>query len=333
MGDPSGIGPAILVKAMKRLGGKAEFVVIGDAWVLGKVEKSFGVKGSPARLFHNGRDPAIHGYGGREKCQGVKVIDLKNVSGKNFAFGKIRAEYGRASIDYLDKAMDLIIAKEIDCLVTCPISKQAVRLAGFRFPGHTEYLAQCTATRDFVMMLLNRHLKFSLLTTHIPLKDVSSKINKGILRKNIILTLSSLKKLFAIKKPRIVVCGLNPHASDEGIIGKEEIAIFKPALRCIRRSLRAVIDGPISADVAVLKSSRGEYDACIAAYHDQALIALKLTGFDTGVNLTLGLPFVRTSPLHGTAFDIAANPSLANPSSLIEAIKTAIRCTSNLKKA
>jgi 4-hydroxythreonine-4-phosphate dehydrogenase len=313
MGDPSGIGPSILLKAIRRLRGSAEFLIIGDAWVLGKVENALG-----ARLF---------------KYQGVRLIDLKNVPRKDFAFGKIRAEYGKASIEYLDKAMDLLIAKEIDCLVTCPISKEAVKLAGFRFPGHTEYLAQCTATRDFAMMLLNRRLKFSLLTTHIPLKDVSSQINKGIIRKNIVLVVTSLKKLWAIKKPRIVVCGLNPHASDGGIIGKEELAILKPALKGLRIRLKAVIEGPVSSDAAILKASKGKFDAVVAMYHDQALIPLKLTGYETGVNMTLGLPFVRTSPLHGTAFDIAAIPSLADPSSLIEAIKLAVKCTSTQKKA
>lgn len=313
MGDPSGIGPSILLKAIRRLRGSAEFLIIGDAWVLGKVENALGAKLS--------------------RYQGVRLIDLKNVPRKDFAFGKIRAEYGKASIEYLDKAMDLLIAKEIDCLVTCPISKEAVKLAGFRFPGHTEYLAECSATRDFAMMLLNRRLKFSLLTTHIPLKDVSSQINKGVIRKNIVLAVNSLKKLWAIKKPRIVVCGLNPHASDGGIIGKEELAILKPALKGLKARLKAVIVGPVSSDAAILKASKGKFDAVVAMYHDQALIPLKLTGYDTGVNMTLGLPFVRTSPLHGTAFDIAAIPSLADPSSLIEAIKLAVKCTSNLKKA
>ena len=313
MGDPSGIGPSILLKAIGRLRGSAEFLIIGDAWVLGKVENALGAKLS--------------------RYQGVRLIDLKNVPRKDFAFGKIRAEYGKASIEYLDKAMDLLIAKEIDCLVTCPISKEAVKLAGFRFPGHTEYLAECSATRDFAMMLLNRRLKFSLLTTHIPLKDVSSQINKGVIRKNIVLAVNSLKKLWAIKKPRIVVCGLNPHASDGGIIGKEELAILKPALKGLKARLKAVIVGPVSSDAAILKASKGKFDAVVAMYHDQALIPLKLTGYDTGVNMTLGLPFVRTSPLHGTAFDIAAIPSLADPSSLIEAIKLAVKCTSNLKKA
>lgn len=313
MGDPSGIGPAALVKAIRAFKGKADFVVIGDAWVLGKVEKSLGIKVSEHR--------------------GISVIDMKNVPRKRFSFGKIRKEYGKASVEYLDKAMGLLGAKEIDCLVTGPISKQAVRLSGFKFPGHTEYLAWRCGIKDYAMMLLNDRFRFSLLTGHIPLNKVSRAISRELVRRNISLTTLALKKLFGIKLPRIVVCGLNPHASDAGIIGKEENSVFEPALKELRRSLKALIAGPVSSDVAILKARCNQFDAVIAAYHDQALIPLKLTGCKAGVNITLGLPFVRTSPLHGTAFDIAANPELVDPSSMIAAIKIAIQCALNQKKA
>jgi 4-hydroxythreonine-4-phosphate dehydrogenase len=313
MGDPSGIGPAVSVKALRALRGKADIVVIGDAWVLGVAERALGVKVS--------------------KCQSVKIVDLKNVPRKGFVFGKISKDYGRASVEYLDKAMELLAAGEIDCLVTAPISKQSVKLSGFRFPGHTEYLAARTGTKDHCMMLLNDKMKFSLLTVHMPLNKVSQAISRDSVRKNISLTARSLRDLFGIKSPRIVVCGLNPHASDSGIIGKEEGAVFMPALKDLRRSLNAVIIGPVSADVAILKASRNEFDAVIVAYHDQALIPLKLTGYGSGVNITLGLPFVRTSPLHGTAFDIAAKPELADASSMIAAIKTAIQCELFQRKA
>jgi 4-hydroxythreonine-4-phosphate dehydrogenase len=309
MGDPSGIGPAILVKALIQLKGLAEFVVIGDAWVLGKIPNP------------------------KSQIQNCKIIDLNNVSHKNFAFGKIRREYGRASIEYLDKALDLIIAREIDCLVTCPISKESVNRAGFHFPGHTEYLAKCCGRKEFAMMLLNRGLKFTLVTTHLPLKEVPGRINKEAIVRAITLTTGALKNLFKIKKPRLVVLGLNPHASDNGVLGKEEMERIIPAIRLLRKRLKTDIQGPLSADVAVLMASRGKFDAAIAMYHDQALIPLKLTGADSGVNMTIGLPFVRTSPLHGTAFDIADNPSLANPASLIEAVKVACQCASSPKKA
>jgi len=313
MGDPSGIGPAVLVKAVQKLKGMAEFIIIGDGLVLKRVENALGIR--------------LLGY------PNIRVVNLRNILNKDFSFGKIKAEYGKASIEYLDKAVELIRKKQINCMVNCPISKEAIKLAGFRFPGHTEYLAHVTNSKNFAMMLMNNKLKFSLLTTHLALKDVSSKINKHIIGKNILLTVTSLRKIFGIKKPRIVVCGLNPHASDNGVIGREENNIIIPALKALRKTNKAIIDGPISSDVAISKASIGKYDAVIAMYHDQALIPLKLAKYDTAANITLGLPFIRTSPLHGTAFDIAKDHSKANPESLITAIKLAIKCTLNLKKA
>ena len=305
MGDPSGIGPVIIPKAIKKLKGLADFVVIGDKWVFSQVS------------------------GARCQVPGVKFIDLNNVAHKNFKFGKVKAEYGRASVEYLDKAIELIKKKEIDCLVTCPVSKEAISLAGFdNFSGHTEYLAARTNTKYFAMMLLNRKLRFTLVTRHIPLKDIPYKLDTDKIYKTILLTHRSIKELFLIKNPRIVVCGLNPHASDNGLLGGEENKIIRPALMRLKRIIRNV-DGPLSADVAVLKAAQKKYDCIIAMYHDQALIPLKISDTYTGVNLTLGLPFIRTSPLHGTAFDIAAKFNLANPSSLIAAIKLAIKFTKN----
>ncbi|MDP3731995.1 MAG: 4-hydroxythreonine-4-phosphate dehydrogenase PdxA [Candidatus Omnitrophota bacterium] len=336
MGDPAGIGPEIIPKALKKLKGLANFVIIGDKWVFGQLS-------------------AIS-----YQLSALKFIDLNNVPHKNFKFGKIKAEYGKASVEYIDKAIELIKNKQIDCLVTCPISKEAVSLAGFdNFTGHTEYLSARTNTKYFAMMLLNRKLKFSLVTGHIPLKDVPSKLDTDKIYKTVLLAYRSLKQLFLIKNPRMAVCGLNPHASDNGLLGEEENKIIKPALKRLRLRLRD-IDGTLSADVAVLKAAQKKYDCIIAMYHDQALIPLKLSDEYAGVNLTLGLPFIRTSPLHGTAFDISGrfntprpegcgfrprsipplrtpdfSPGglhLANATSLIEAIKLAVRCTLNQRK-
>ena len=305
MGDPSGIGPAITAKAINKLGAIADFTVIGDEWVFNRAISS------------------------ELTAQSYKFINLNNVSHKKFKFGKVRAEYGRASVEYLDKAIELIENKRIDCLVTCPISKDAIHLAGFdNFSGHTEYLAARTKAACFAMMLLNRKLKFSLVTRHIPLKYVPARLDADKIYKTILLTHRSLKELFLIKNPRIGVCGLNPHASDNGLLGAEENKIIKPALMRVAKSIRN-IEGPLPADVAVLKAVQKKYDCLIAMYHDQALIPLKLSGAYTGVNLTLGLRFIRTSPLHGTAFDIAGKFNLANPSSLIAAIKLAIKLTKN----
>jgi 4-hydroxythreonine-4-phosphate dehydrogenase len=308
IGDPSGIGPAITLKAVNKLQGLADFVVIGDSWVLSK-------------LSAFSRQPSDK-----------NIVDLNNVARNDFCFGKIRPEYGRASIEYLDRALDLIKSQEIDCLVTAPISKEAINKAGFKYSGHTEFLLARIKTKGLVMMLLNKRLKFSLVTRHIPLKSVPLQLSADKLNETIILTHESLKKLFSIKNPKIIVCGLNPHASDNGLIGTEEASIIKPAVDKLKQRIKN-LSGPISADVAILKALQKEYDCVIAIYHDQALIPLKLTDKSSGVNITLGLPFVRTSPLHGTAFDIADKPALANPDSMIEAIKLAIQCTSNLKKA
>ncbi len=304
MGDPSGIGPEIISKALPRLKGIAAFTVIGDSMVLG-------------------RSGLIN--------KRVTLIDLNNVRSKGFSWGKVDAEYGRASMEYLDKGMALIKNGSIDCLVTCPISKESINLAGFNYSGHTEYLSRRTDTKEVVMMLLNRYFKFSLLTRHIPLKEVPGRITFESLEKTISLTHAWLKGIFLIKSPRIAVCGLNPHASDNGIIGEEENRVIKPALDKLRHKFGR-LTGPLPADAAVLKARNGLYDCLIAMYHDQALIPLKLSGKNSGVNFTLGLPFIRTSPLHGTAFDIAGKGK-ADPASLVEAIKLAVKCASNLKKA
>lgn len=305
IGDPSGIGPAITAKALSELEGFADFTVIGDKWVFNRASE--------------------------HRISSARFIDLNNVNHKNFKFGKVKAEYGRASIEYLNKALELINDKQIDCLITCPVSKEAVNLAGFKFTGHTEYLAERTNTEDFAMLLLNKELKIGLLTRHIPLRDVPFSLDKDKIYKTILLTYFSLKRLFSIKAPRIAVCGLNPHASDNGFIGDEEKRIIEPAIKRIRTRIRG-IDGPLPADAAIVKTIDKKYDCSMAAYHDQALIALKVSGDASAVNITLGLPFIRTSPLHGTAFDIAGT-NLARADSLIEAIKLAVKCASNLKNA
>jgi len=311
MGDPAGIGPAITLRALNLLRGKANFTVIGDSFVLAKAAKALKIK------------PLSAG----------RLIDLNNVKKANFVFGRISAPSGRASLEYLDTAVDLLRDKKIDCLVTCPVSKEAINLSGAKFSGHTEYLADKFHRRDLIMMLVNDKFKFSLVTRHIPLKDVCKKITRNELENNIINTIKGLKCLFSIRNPKIVVCGINPHASDNGVIGDEEPKVIKPAIMALKGRCRgSVIAGPLPADVAISGAAKGNFDCVIALYHDQALIPLKLTDFDSGINLTLGLPFVRTSPLHGTAFDLAARPSLANPNSLVAAVKLAIKCTLSQKK-
>jgi 4-hydroxythreonine-4-phosphate dehydrogenase len=310
IGDPAGIGPAIALKALKILGSQVDVTVIGSGLVLAKAAQILKIKHF-----------------------GVKLIDLDNVNNKKFVFGKVSALNGKASLEYLDVALGLLWENKIDCLVTCPISKEAINLAGAKFSGHTEYFSASTGCKDLVMLLLNNKIKFSLVTRHVALSQVSSQLTKKNLAKNISDTIQGLREMFLIKKPKIVVCGINPHASDNGVIGTEENMIMVPVIKRLNKTIKqAVIIGPLSADTAIVQAVKGGFDCVVSPYHDQALIALKLTDFDSGVNLTLGLPFVRTSPLHGTAFDIAKNPVVANPHSLVCAIKLAIKCRLNQKK-
>lgn len=309
MGDPSGIGPEVIAKALKKaqIRALADFVVVGDLWVF---RKSHQLSAISAQL---------------------DFVDLKNVSKKEFAFGKVRAEYGKAAVEYLDKALELIKDKKIDCLVTGPVNKKSINLAGFDFTGQTEYIAQAFGVKDALMMLLNKKLRVVLLTRHIPLKEVAKNLSREKIARTILNTASGLRTFLAIRNPQIAVCGLNPHASDNGVIGDEERELIMPAIK--KAKLKGVkVCGPFPADTIFQKALKGQWDCLVCMYHDQGLIPLKLSGFSSAVNVTLGLPFVRTSPGHGTAFDIVRK-NIADPASLIEAVKTAIQCTKNRTNA
>lgn len=320
MGDPAGVGPEIIAKTIAQRGIKklAKVLVIGDRWVFNKIK--------------NQKSPPEAGPPSAEKIKNYEFIDLKNVPHKNFQFGKVRREFGQAAIEYLKKALELIEGRQIDCLVTAPISKEAINLAGYKYKGHTEFFAQAFGKKeqDLVMMLLNRYLKISLVTRHLALRRVSSALNQEAIYKTIITTYKALVDYFAVNHPRICVAALNPHAGEMGLLGKEEIKLILPAIKRARR-LRKNIIGPLPADTAISLARQGRFNALIAMYHDQALIPLKILDFASGVNLTLGLDFVRTSPLHGTGFDIAGK-NIASNASLIAAINTAVECTVNLKK-
>jgi 4-hydroxythreonine-4-phosphate dehydrogenase len=322
MGDPSGIGPEICAKAVKALGRNFRITIIGDSGVWNKVTKS---QSHYAQAYTDASDSVGC------KVTGAVFVDLANVDPKNFSFGQVRAEYGRASMEYLDKAMELLKGGAIDCIVTAPISKEAINMAGFHYSGHTEYFIDKTRSKDAVMMLVNKELKFCLVTRHIPLKEVVLRINSEKITRTVIVARQALKEMFGLKTPRLVVCGINPHGSDNGLIGDEENRIIRPALNSLKKKFRH-IDGPMGADVAIFKAKEKHYDCVVAMYHDQALIPLKLLGDESGVNISLGLGFIRSSPLHGTAFDIAGK-NIASPASLIAAIKLAAQCTLNLKRA
>ncbi|MCM8779743.1 MAG: 4-hydroxythreonine-4-phosphate dehydrogenase PdxA [Candidatus Omnitrophica bacterium] len=240
-------------------------------------------------------------------------------------------DYGRASVEYIQTAVDLLKRKELDCLVTCPISKEAMRLAGFKYSGHTELLADLSGCDKPLMILINRYLKFAMVTRHLAFKKVPQALTGAVICNTFLLAHKAMKQMFGLAFPRIVVLALNPHASDGGILGREEQDIIIPAVKRLRK-IRFFLDGPLPADSGIKMLLEKQYDCALAMYHDQALIALKLSDAESGVNLTYGLPYVRTSPLHGTAFNIAGK-NKACPNPLIWAIKQSVECAYNLKNA
>ncbi len=305
MGDPSGIGPEVVVKSLlnQRINKQARFIVVGDHFVLNKIK----------------------GFKHLEKD--IELIDLENVGRKSFSFGKVKAEYGKAAIAYIDKALDLIKERGIKALVTAPVSKEAIALTNKDFSGQTGYLAKKTNAKHTAMLLVNDKLKVALVTQHIPLKDVAEKITTAKICEIIKLTSAFLKKFYHIKSPNIAISSINPHASDNGLIGDEEDAKIIPAIKRIKAQVNC--HGPYPADTLFNLALANKFDAVIAMYHDQALIPLKITGKMSGVNITAGLPFIRVSPLHGTAFDIAGK-NKANPSSMISAINISQKFLKNV---
>ncbi len=297
MGDPAGIGPEVTVKALSdpRISKSAHFQVIGDFLVIDKIRKILKARSE------------------------ISLMDLANVPSTNFAFGVQGPAFGKAAMEYIDKALVLLKSGEADALVTAPVNKSSIRSAGFKdFEGHTEYLAEVSGRNEFAMMFVGRDLKITLCSRHIALKDVPGAITSELICKTIRLTYEYLKKYFGIEDPRIAVAGLNPHASDNGLFGDEEEKVIIPAIKKASIGIKNIY-GPLPADVVFYEALKGKFDAVVAMYHDQALAPFKTLYFNDGVNLTLGLPFVRTSPDHGTAFDIAGK-GIADPTSMKEAI-------------
>jgi 4-hydroxythreonine-4-phosphate dehydrogenase len=245
----------------------------------------------------------------------AEFIDLGLIQDPQF--GIINPVYGDASYRYIIEALKLVFVGEVSAMVTCPISKASLRKAGINFPGHTELLAHFGGVTDYIMMMVNRSMRVSLVTIHIPLKNVPQEISLERILACISITHRSLKAHHGIDDPYIKVCGLNPHAGEQGIIGSEE-EIIKNALDRAR-SLGIRVEGPFPADTLF---HTVDCDAYVAMYHDQGLIPVKTTDFRRTVNITLGLPFIRTSPGHGTGFDIAGK-GIADPSGLIEAYRLA----------
>lgn len=310
LGDPAGVGPEIIVRALAARP-NLNVRVFGDPGILAAAAARSGV---PAPSL--GRVHAIHVSGAADVAPGNPNM--------------ISA---RAQLAYLEAATDAALARDVAGLCTAPISKEWIARAGFPFAGHTEYLAARAETSEFAMMLAGPRLRVVLATRHIPLRNVPTDLNVVEIVRAAVLAARALVAEFGIGRPRIAVAGLNPHAGESGRFGDEEDRIVIPAVRAAqgaleRERLPAVVTGPYPPDAVFRQASLGGFDAVVALYHDQGLIPVKLLHFDDAVNVTLGLPFPRTSPDHGTAYAIAGS-GRANAGSFLAALDLAARLASH----
>lgn len=316
MGDPAGIGPEIITKALliPDVYRVCRPLVLGDIACL-----KMGSRGIGSLSFQEISTPSE--TTGRQGL--IEVMPVSELRADSCLPGQPTVAGGKAMIDYVLKAVELTAGRQVSAMVTCPISKELMHQAGYQFEGHTELLAHLTGTQDYVMMLAGDKLRVSLVTVHCALREVPRRLNKDLIVKTISITYRSLERDFGIEKPRVAVASLNPHAGESGLFGPEDKTIVGPAVEAARDS-GLPIDGPFPADTIFYHASTGRYDAVVAMYHDQGLIPLKLLHFSDAVNISLGLPIIRTSVDHGTAYDIAGK-GVADPSSLIAAIKTAAK--------
>ena len=314
MGDPGGIGPEIIVKTLysAEISEYCTPIVIGDRLVIEEAIKLLNLY-VKLNIIEKPEDSG-------SSPGSIELIDVGPL--EDFQKGKPTKTGGRACSSYIRKAVELAAEKRVDAIVTAPISKEALKLAGLPWPGHTEMLAELADKKDYAMMLVGGIIRVILVTIHTSLRSVPDLITKEAVLKTIRLAKKACD-MMAISNPKIAVAGLNPHAGEAGMFGDEEIKHISPAVEdALKEGLP--VDGPFSPDILFHKAYCGEIDIIVSMYHDQGLIPLKMIAFDEGVNVTVGLPFIRTSPDHGTAYDIAWKGK-ANPSSMIEAIKLASR--------
>lgn len=325
MGDPAGVGAEIIVKALSH----SEIYDITIPVVIG--EKTI-LEDALSFLSSNLKINTINDIAdAKGNCSQINLLDLNNIEINDFEYGQINKKAGKASIEYILKAIDLANSKVIEGIVTAPIHKKAINLAGFKYSGHTEILADKTSTRDYAMMLTDKDMRVIHVSTHVSLRKACELVKKDRILKVIRLADTTVKKM-GIDKPRIAVAGLNPHAGDEGLFGNEEFDEIIPAIKVAEKE-NIYVEGPIPSDTLFSKLVGKLYDIAVVMYHDQGHIPMKLNGFkynkskerwDTikGVNATVGLPIIRTSVDHGVAFDIAGEGK-ANEESMIAAIKMA----------
>jgi 4-hydroxythreonine-4-phosphate dehydrogenase len=314
LGDVAGIGPEIVARAWPRLVSNARPLVVGDP---GWVERGIQLVGSPARV-QAVDDPAE----ARPAEDVIPCLAATTAALDRVESGRMSAEAGRAAYDFLCRAIDLTMAGAADGIVTCPLHKEGLRAAGVRHPGHTEILAERTGTREFAMVLWGDGIAVAHVTLHVALRDVFAGLTSPAVLEKIRLLDDLLPKLID-RKPRIGVSALNPHAGDGGLFGDEEARIIAPAVAAARAE-GIDASGPWPADTLFVRADRGEFDGIAAMYHDEGHIAMKLRSGPRCVNITVGLPIVRTSVAHGTAYDIAGK-GVADAGSLVAAADVARR--------
>lgn len=330
MGDPGGIGPEVTVKALMeaQVWELCVPVVAGNVRVL---EKISGIIGSTLPVVQV-EDVASC----KERGTAVYVVEC-GLPESDIPFGKVSKEAGEASLAYIHKAVDLVMEGKAEALVTGPINKEAIHLAGCPFPGHTEIIAARTGTKTYAMMLVHGNLRVSHVSTHVSLRRACDLVTRERVLETIVLTDEALREM-GISEPLIGVAGLNPHAGEDGLFGDEEVKEIMPAIK-VARSRGINVDGPLSSDTVFVKARGGQYDGVVAMYHDQGHIPVKVSGFELdpvtgkwvsvkGVNMTLGLPIIRVSVDHGTAFGKAGRGT-ANAESMVEAITIAATIARN----
>ena len=323
MGDPAGIGPEIIADALsdRDIYAICRPVVLGDEEVLSST-----LLRSPHNASLNiiSRPSEAAGKPGKVDLMGVSLL-----KGRDIQPGSPTVEGGRAMVEYIVRAVRMALSGDLDAMVTCPISKVLMHRAGYFFDGHTQLISHMTDTGEYVMMLAGDRLRVALVTIHCSLKEVPEILSMEMVYRAISITAMALEKEFGFKSPRLAVAALNPHAGESGLFGNEEEEIILPAV-AKARDKGILCEGPLPADTLFHKAALGGYDAVIAMYHDQGLIPLKLLHFSDAVNVTLGLPIIRTSVDHGTAYDIAGTGQ-ADPSSLKSAIRMAVEMAKNRK--
>ncbi len=329
-GDPAGIGPEVTAKALSQ----PEIYQLCRPLVVAENELM------RAAIEFSGLALKVHPVStpqeGLYEAGTLDVLDLRNIDGRSIAYRQVSAECGQASFEFVEKTIKLAMAGEIDATVTGPINKEAIRLAGCPHAGHTEIYATLTQTRDYAMMLMHEHFRVIHVSTHVALRKACERVKTDRVLRVVRLAQTTLQQL-GIDTPRIAVAGLNPHAGENGLFGREEIEEIQPAIEQAQEEGMNV-DGPLPADTVFSKMQGGQYDIVVVMYHDQGHIPTKLLGFQydektdtwgavSGINMTCGLPIIRVSVDHGTAFD-KAGAGQANPDSMIQAIEVASQLAS-----